>query len=125
VSRKTYTPTFLAAWREHLNLSQEEVAPDLGISAGHLSNIERGKRPYTQELLEAAARRYGCKPADLLSVDPRDPPSRDELLEAADGLTPQQRADMAKMMRALAERHNDNFDADELPEPAKARRAKG
>jgi transcriptional regulator with XRE-family HTH domain len=39
----------------------------------NLSKIERGKVPYDQALLEAAAEAYQCEPADLIMRDPKSP----------------------------------------------------
>jgi len=52
---KQYSRTYLGAWREAAKASQEEMAAFVGISNGHLSKIELGRRQYTQEILEGAA----------------------------------------------------------------------
>lgn len=39
----------------------------------NLSKIERGRVPYDQALLEAAADAYRCEPADLIMRDPESP----------------------------------------------------
>jgi len=41
-------------WREERQLSQEQVARSMGISASYLSDLERGKRTWGTELLAAA-----------------------------------------------------------------------
>lgn len=71
--KKKHAPlgaTYLAAWREHTTMNQDEIAEQAGISRTLLSKIEQGKSPYTQRTLEALARIYKCEPADLLSWHP-------------------------------------------------------
>ena len=43
-------------WREHRNLTQQELAKRVGISKPYLSQIETGKRQGTVETLSAIAR---------------------------------------------------------------------
>jgi transcriptional regulator with XRE-family HTH domain len=69
---KLRRPVFLRQWRDHKNMTLEQVAAELGITAGALSQHERGATNYTRPLLEALAELYGCSPADLLMRDPSD-----------------------------------------------------
>lgn len=62
--------TFLREWREFRERSLESVAPQMGITHGQLSKIERGIYPYSQRVLEVAALEYGCAITDLLSRRP-------------------------------------------------------
>lgn len=62
--------TFLRQWREYRQLTQEAAAERIGMDRTTLSRIERGRVPYDQALLEAAADAYACEPADLLVRDP-------------------------------------------------------
>jgi len=51
----------IAAWREHLGLTQTEVASRLGISQAAYAQTERAKRPRNTTLLRVA---------DALGIDP-------------------------------------------------------
>ena len=63
---------FLREWREHRDMTLEQVAAELDITAGALSQHERGTTNYTRPLLEALADLYGCNPGDLIMRDPTD-----------------------------------------------------
>lgn len=66
---------FLKEWRKHKGLSQEKLAERLGIHKGDISNLEKGKRRYNQDILEALADALECEPADLIMRDPTEPES--------------------------------------------------
>ena len=53
-------------WREHLGMTQQELAGRAGISKPYLSQIETGKRQGTVETLSAIARSLGV-PLDVLT----------------------------------------------------------
>lgn len=61
---------FLKAWRKHRGYTQERLAEMVGSSAGYISDMEKGKRRYNQDLLEALAEALRCEPADLIMRDP-------------------------------------------------------
>ena len=73
--------------------------------------MERGTYPYSQKTLEAAAKAYGCKPEDILLVNPLlegEPIDVDELGDLAElfkGATPEQRAELIGYARGLIRRH--------------------
>ena len=77
--------TFLRHWREYRNLTQAQAADRIGIDQSQLSRIERGKYPYNQGFLEAAAIAYLCEPADLLMRNPKDKNAVWTLIEAVRG----------------------------------------
>ena len=56
-------------YRKLLNLSQEELAFRIGISAKHLSNIEVGKRFASAEIIEKIARELGVSVSSLFFED--------------------------------------------------------
>lgn len=60
----------IRVYRKRCNLTLEELAARIGMTAGHLSRMERGETAYTPERLEALARELRCKPADLIDDDP-------------------------------------------------------
>jgi transcriptional regulator with XRE-family HTH domain len=61
---------FIAQWRKHRGLTQEQMAERIGMSRENYSKIERGLVPYNQDFLEAAAEALNCEPADLIMRDP-------------------------------------------------------
>lgn len=68
--RKQYRRTFIRQWRDHRGLTLERLAERVGMTAGNLSQIERGRTPYTQATLEALAEALQTDPANLLMRDP-------------------------------------------------------
>lgn len=67
--------TFFREWRKHRGLTLEVLAERVGVTAGALSQLERGETNYTQPMLEALANALMCEPADLLIRDPSEPES--------------------------------------------------
>lgn len=69
---------FLKQWREYRGLSLERLANRMEVEPGgeqlmsamSLSRIERGKQPYSEELLNALGEALHCEPWELLSVNP-------------------------------------------------------
>lgn len=49
----------IRAIREALGISLRQFATDLGISPGHVSLVEQGKRPASDSLIASMARRLG------------------------------------------------------------------
>lgn len=67
---KTRRLTHIRAWRLHRGLTLERMAERIGVTAGALSQLERGDVAYTQPMLEALADALACEPADLISRPP-------------------------------------------------------
>jgi len=69
---------FIKQWREYRGLSLERLANrmekepggDQLMSAMSLSRIERGRQPYSEELMNALSEALACEPWELLSVNP-------------------------------------------------------
>lgn len=72
---KTHSRWFLKAWRKHRGLTLEKLAERVSLSAGYLSDLEKGKRRYNQDHLETLAEALRCDPADLIMRDPTAPDS--------------------------------------------------
>jgi transcriptional regulator with XRE-family HTH domain len=68
--RRPLRPTFLREWRKKRGLSLDELAERVGITYTTLSSIERGVRPYHQDLLELLADELETDPGSLLTRDP-------------------------------------------------------
>jgi transcriptional regulator with XRE-family HTH domain len=65
------THTFIRDWRKFRHLTLERVAERIGVTAGALSQLERGDVAYTQPMLEALADALSCDPADLITYSPQ------------------------------------------------------
>jgi transcriptional regulator with XRE-family HTH domain len=62
---------FLREWRLWKNdLSQAEVGAAIGMTQGGYQKIESSENPYSEIVLDALARFYGCSQGDLLSRNP-------------------------------------------------------
>lgn len=94
--------TQIREWREYRGLTQEALASRLEMSAANLSRIETGKQPYNQETLEAIAEALRCEAADLVM---RHPPGSEQhdLWAVVRGLSPEQRKQAVRVLKALGE----------------------
>src|SRR4051812_46515286 len=64
---------FIKEWRKFRgDISQEELAGRIDMSAGNLSLLERGLINYTQDTLERLADALDCTTVDLLTRDPSE-----------------------------------------------------
>lgn len=58
----------LTEWRKHRGMTLQQVADVVGMSVGHLSDLERGKRGLSGEVIRKLASVYGVPTRDLLSA---------------------------------------------------------
>lgn len=72
MARSQKSKWYLKEWRKHRGYTQDRLAEMTSISKPYLSQLETGKRQYTQDLLELFAEALGCSPADLIIRDPED-----------------------------------------------------
>lgn len=71
--RPQYRKTYIRNWRKKKNLTLERLADRIGMTPSNLSMLERGKRGYSQETLEALADELtGGDVASLLMRNPDD-----------------------------------------------------
>lgn len=98
MARKTHKRWFLKEWRKHRGYTQERLAEMTGLSKPYVSQLERGVRQYTQELLELFAEHLRCEPADLIVRDPSAPAAIWSIWE---GLDPAQRNQLAAIGETL------------------------
>ncbi len=68
-----FKKTFIRQWRKYRNLTLEQLAERVDMTASHLSMLERGLRGYAQETLEAIADALSTDVPSLLMRDPTDP----------------------------------------------------
>lgn len=92
---------FLRAWRKHRDFTLERLADRVGTTHATLSRIERGKQPYSQELLEALAEALGTTPASLIM---RDPAQKDAIWDIWDQIPSEERARAAQMLEIFTKK---------------------
>lgn len=71
--KRKFRRTFIREWRQFRNLTLEQLADRLEMTASHLSMLERGQRGYAQDTLEAIAEALQTDAASLLVRNPADP----------------------------------------------------
>ncbi len=116
---------YLREWRKLRNKTQAQVAEALGVTKTHVSNIENGKRQYTQQLLEAATEYLQCEPAHLLNVDPANPDAIWSIWEIAARIPRDKLDDARRIMEALADPAKEPRDLDNAPAAPPRKRAGG
>lgn len=90
--RKLCVGDILIRLRKRKNLSQEELARDLGISASYLSLLENGKRPATKRLVRTLANYLRVPAAYVVLQDVR-----------LEGLSERHRAIVKELRRELVD----------------------
>lgn len=93
--QRLFGPHYLRQWREHREMTLEEVGEAIGMSHAQLGRIERRLQKYNQELLEALADLYGTQPASLIMRDPTKP---DAMWSLWDQAQEAERQDTAKYL---------------------------
>ena len=91
---------FVKQWRKFKRLTQEQLAERIGVTPGAISQLEVGRVSYTQPMLEAIADEFGCKPGDLLNVDPTKEGALWSIWENLDVATRNQVVEIAKTFQA-------------------------
>lgn len=101
--KQKHPVTYLRAYREHpdYDYTLEEVAKAIGMTGSNLAKIEKGDQPYTQPVLEGAARFYNVNPWDLLN---RPPGTKERLPDAMAGLTEDEKAEVLRYVQYLRAR---------------------
>jgi transcriptional regulator with XRE-family HTH domain len=70
----------IRAVREARGFTLDDVAPKIGITVPHLSRMERGKRPLTDDWMRRIAGVLNCDPREFLS-DPEGRPLPGEIIK--------------------------------------------
>ena len=95
--RPLYQRTFIRAWRERREMSQEELAEkvgdyllesgisDKGYSYASIGRIENGRMPYSQPIMEGISQALGVPVATLIAQPPPEegedqPPDQETLV---------------------------------------------
>jgi transcriptional regulator with XRE-family HTH domain len=71
--QRTLGQTYIREWRKFRGKKVWQLAEFIGVSNGHVSRIERGEKPYSQEFLELAAEYLETDPGSLLMRNPQQP----------------------------------------------------
>ena len=99
--KRQYRRTFIRQWRQHRNLTLEQLANRVDMVPSHLSMLQRGLRGYTQETLEAIAEALQTDVASLLMRDPTDPDAIWSVWEQAAQAKPDERRRIAEVVKTL------------------------
>ena len=98
---------YIKAWRIFRGLTQKQLVERMEIEPGvslishnSLSRIERGEQPYSQPILEAAAKALDVTPAALLEVNPNAEGEVIDLMPLLSGTDPEKRKTIIAMVRA-------------------------
>lgn len=97
VKRPQFRRTLIREWRQHREMTLEQLAEAVDTQASHLSMLERGLRGYTQEMLEAIATALGTDAGSLLTRRPTD----SDIYKLLDQAQPAQREQIAEMARII------------------------
>lgn len=89
---------YLAEWRKHRGLNQEQLAERTGFTQGMISHLETGRTDFTGNHLELLANALQCDPADLLMRNPLDPEAPWSIWET---LQPPEKRQAVEIMKAL------------------------
>lgn len=100
-SKPEYGKHYLREWRKHKRLTQEKVAGDIGVDRSLISKIERYKAQYTQFVLQALARTYGCSVYQLLEVSPDKPNALLDALETLQKADAKTQETAVKLIKAI------------------------
>lgn len=99
-------------WRKNNKLTLEDVAGEIGTSKGHLSDMERGKKPLSSRWIMKIAEHYGVSQSDIIGsiTPPPEPPPLDPLEQAFStfsDLTEEAQADILALMRHMPRRQKE------------------
>lgn len=70
---------YFKAWRTYRGLTQIKAAEATGLTQGHVSFMEKGRRGFTSDTLAKLCETYRAEPWELLGYDPAGQ-GRDRLL---------------------------------------------
>lgn len=92
---------FIKEWRKYRELTQEQAASRIGMSAENYGRIENYRVPYNQDFLELAAEAFRCDIWDLLN---RDPNKEGDVIDMVRRLNERDRAEAETFIRFLHDR---------------------
>jgi ribosome-binding protein aMBF1 (putative translation factor) len=98
IKKREFRRTFIREWRQHRNLTLEQLAGRLEMTPSHLSMLERGQRGYTQETLEAIAE---ALQTDTGSLTMRNAQDSDAIWSIWDNAKPAERQMITDIARTI------------------------
>lgn len=99
--KKKLEPAFIREWRKFRGFSQVQLADQIGITQGALSDLENGRFAYVQTLLETIAETLQCRPADLLA---RPPGTADGLRSIWDEIPNENREQVMEILKTFSKK---------------------
>lgn len=99
--KRQFRRTFIRQWREHRDLTLEQLADRIETTPSHLSMLERGIRGYTQNTMEALAEALRTDAASLLM---RDPTKDDAIWSVWEQAKPGDRQKIVEIARTITGR---------------------
>jgi len=99
--------TYIRAWREKKGYTLDQMVGRMEIAGvpttgATLSRIERGKQPYSQDIIEAIAEALGVTVAQLVEDNPEIPSS--PVIDFVRHLTQKEAAQAEAVLRAMFEK---------------------
>jgi len=93
-------------YRNLKNMTQEELAQEIGVEPLHISCVERGSKGLRLSKLELLCKCFNITMADLLPVDTQEDPEEkimwiDEIVDTLETLEPSQVGMLKTMVRSL------------------------
>lgn len=80
-------PNHLKAWRQHFNMTQQQVADIVGTDKTQVSRLERGKRAVDLEWIELFAGAFKIKNGDLMAPPPKKlSPTPSKIVQPTNGI---------------------------------------
>lgn len=70
---KKHVGHYIAEWRQYKEMTQTQLAAEIGVSPSNIHHIEHGKTAYTQQSLEKIADALKTSPASLIATNPWHP----------------------------------------------------
>lgn len=92
--RKQYRKTYVREWRQHRDMTLEQLADMVDMKASALSYLERGQSGYTQGTMERIAAALRTDVPSLISRNPSSDPDAIDIADIMRGASPEQRAEI-------------------------------
>jgi transcriptional regulator with XRE-family HTH domain len=97
---KNAGPNYLRAWREHREMTQEELAEKVGTTANMIHYLETGERGLSAKWLRRLAPALKTTPGHLLEHDPNQLPA--DILDIWAGIDERDRRTALRMLESLS-----------------------
>lgn len=94
-------PNFLKAWREHLGMTQAQLAENVGTNANMIGYLESGERALTVKWLRRLGDALGIVPSWIMEVRPGEEPS--EVIQIWDRIPDQDREQARRVLKTFTQ----------------------